>query len=116
MGKNKLIIIDADRNSAPLLNNFYIDSAYAAIDKLSYEYPNFGKWYYEKIVPGLFSGERKILVNLIDNTISAVAILKDTADERKICTIRVHPLFRRQGVGKMLIGKSFELLGTDKPI
>ena len=37
-------------------------------------------------------------------------------NEKKICTLRVIPQYRNNGVGKSLFEKSFEILGTDKPL
>lgn len=116
MKESKLLTIDENICHDGFLTTAIIDSAFNAISPLSFEYPNFHNWYYDKVVPGLFSRERKLLVYCVDDKISGVVILKDSGEEKKICTIRVHPAFRRQGIGKKMIEESFELLDTAHPV
>jgi ribosomal protein S18 acetylase RimI-like enzyme len=78
-------------------------------------YPRFDQWYSSKVEPGLQSGERKILLRYSNSTLAGIAILK-TAEERKLCCLRVLPGFQGSGIGLRLFGDAFELLGSDKPL
>ena len=79
------------------------------------EYNNFREWYYEKVVPGLASGERLIYAVMDNETVAAVLILKN-ADEKKICTLRVAENYRNQGIATALLKIAFKELQCAKPI
>lgn len=93
---------------------------------LEKNYPNIMKWYITKVVPGLDSGEREIILacrifkNLKNGTyhlkILGYVILKKTLEEKKICTFRVKEQYQHKGIGKKLLEASFEFLGTRKPM
>lgn len=48
--------------------------------------------------------------------LTGIAILKNTNREKKICTFRVFPKYREQGIGSMLLNICFKYLGTTKPL
>ena len=64
----------------------------------------------------IFSGKREILFSIIDDYISGIAILKNTPEERKICTLRVVDKFQHRGVAQVLVRNSFDFLDTEKPL
>lgn len=75
------ILITHERQS------FNKDILYSKIEYLNSIYPDFKDWYYNKVIPGLESGDRIIIT---DQTYSTVVILK--VSEGKICTfINKHP-------------------------
>jgi hypothetical protein len=86
------------------------------LSNLSEYYPGFGQWYAHKVVPGLKTGERKILLRYIDNRIAGIAILKSTSEEKKLCCLRVLPDFQGSGVGIRLFAESFKHLETEQPL
>jgi hypothetical protein len=89
---------------------------FAKIAILKKSYPKLREWYFKKVVPGLFDGTRTFILELRDGQIAGVAILKDTVNEKKICTISVEDAFKSKGMGFRLFEKSMLLLKSDKPL
>lgn len=80
-------------------------------------YPDWNDWFFNKFIPGLKNGSRKIVVacNNLDNPLG-VALLKDTEEEKKICCLFVRENCRRKGIANNLLKKSFAVLKTNKPL
>lgn len=93
----------------------YVYLAYKKTSKLRLEYPEYREWYFNKVVPGLNALERDIILVLNECEILGVSIIKDS-NEKKICTFRIDEKYQRQGIGKLLFEKSFEILNCEKPI
>lgn len=92
---------------------------YETIEFLSSDYPKHKEWYFKKQLPAINTGERNILFvrNPHDyNEIIAMACLKKTEDEKKICTIYVKDEYRGLGIGTKIIDASLNWLGTTKPL
>ncbi len=84
---------------------------------LSRLYPEFRDWFSQKVVPGIFTGERSLLVELRDDSIAGVAIIKDDGIEQKLCCLRVSTEFQKKGgVGYRLFERSMEELDTRYPL
>lgn len=83
---------------------------------LSGFYPEFNSWLYNKMIPGIVSGERSILLEHRRGTLSGLAILKNSEFEQKLCCLRVLPEFQGSGVGLRLFERAFELLNNDRPL
>ena len=83
---------------------------------LEKEYPSFERWYYRKVVPGLAKHEREVYVYMVDQVIAAVMILKNSATEKKICTLRVRNEYQKCGIGSELIRLAQNCLKTDYPV
>lgn len=79
-------------------------------------YPDFDEWLLDKVIPGIYSGERTAVVELRDSAVAGLLIVKHTDNERKLCTLRVRPDFECRGLGVRLFEAAFELLGTDRPL
>lgn len=78
-------------------------------------YPAFDMWYFQKVIPEARLGKREILSEVRDGKIVAIAILKNTLQEKKICTLRVSEEFKNKGLGIRLFQRAFQVLQTDKP-
>jgi hypothetical protein len=89
---------------------------FSNIAHLEQSYPDFGGWYSRKVVNGLVNGSRSFIIELRDGKMAGVAILKDTLNEKKICTISVADEFKAKGLGYRLFEKSMRVLDTDKPL
>lgn len=95
----------------------YYEMIFQFVRKLSWEYPDFLKWYKKlfknenKLKP-----EREIIVCESNFMIAGLAILKSDSQEKKICTLRVDKRFQRQGIGTKLVELSLEWLEEDLPI
>lgn len=89
------------------------------LSDLEIEYPFFLKWLHKVFCELQITEERIILVYCNDSNIFEImglAILKNTIEERKICTLRVLPKYRRQGIGTCLLRKSTEVLNDPYPL
>jgi len=107
--------IDFNRDS-----NYYLNSIQKELCSLIHIskvwYPDIFYWYFHKFVPGINDGSRNILIYIVDNKLAGIALLKNGAEEKKICTFRVKYDFRNNGIGKKLFEKCLETLDTDKPV
>lgn len=89
------------------------------LSDLQLEYPFFLVWLH-KVFEELRISEKRIILICCDSDnvfdIKGVAILKNTLEERKICTLRVLPPYRHQGIGTLLLKKSIEILKDQYPL
>ncbi len=83
---------------------------------LNIEYPGFHSWFQNNVIPDLETKKKEIITIMYGEYIAGVSILKNTCDEKKICTIRIGKHFRGQGLGKQLIEISLMELNTDRPM
>ena len=75
-------------------------------------YDNYADWYKKTFIPGLKNGERGYIVAKEDKgQVIGCALLKNTADEKKICTLFVRSDWRGRGVGTELMKSSLQILG-----
>lgn len=97
-------------------------------------YPGHFAWIDEKFLPNLHNRTRGYSFSVdygspvrVQNRLhkgqmldsyhlSGCSLLKNTADEKKICCLFVDPAYRNQGIASQLIKNSFEILRTDKPL
>ena len=91
-------------------------------DMLSFlkkDYPYFYNWYNGKVVNKKDNGSRNIYIATpVDNSnvIAGVLILKDTKEEKKICTLCVMEAYRGNGIGSSFVELAIEVLKTNKPM
>jgi len=110
------------------MNSFIINKETSADYKFSYfaqirkflsgltcNYPHFEEWL-EHVLDMTGTDERTIIICEHDKRIAGLAILKNTNDEKKICTIRVAEAYRRQGIGTFLINEARKILHEDYPL
>lgn len=86
------------------------------LSDLEQYYPGFESWYVNKVCPDIITNQRKILIRKLNGEIIAVAILKRSAEEKKICTFRVAESARRKGVGTELMRESLYWLQSNNPL
>jgi N-acetylglutamate synthase-like GNAT family acetyltransferase len=91
----------------------YYELIYSYLKDAETYYPEFRKWYTEKVIPGLFFADRELIIENRDNNIAGIAIIKK--EENKLCTLRITDNFQNKGIGLKLFEKSFESLNTEKP-
>ena len=60
--------------------------------------------------------EKQILMIQDEKYIKVVSIIKNTQEEKKICTLRVMEKYQNRGIGLRLFEKSFETLQTRFPL
>jgi hypothetical protein len=87
---------------------------YDAVRHFDRYYPDFEAWFWQKVVPGLHDGTRRLETVVRDGELAGLTILKD-ADERKVCTLWVADRFVGTGMGIRLLRDSARSLGG-KPL
>lgn len=100
----------------PTLLNDFLQLVEQDAKFLSASYPSFDNWLLQKVVPGISTGERTVVIEYRSSTPVGILIVKHTAEERKLCTLRVRPHFENKGLGLKLFEAAFELLETDRPL
>ena len=113
------MVIQIIRRGDPVFLESLKDSLRSFLSDLGNEYPFFLAWL-DKVFYELSVSDRRIIILSKESdgfeSILGVAILKNTQEERKICTLRVAEEYRRQGVGTALLEKSIKILGDSKPL
>lgn len=99
------------RNFSKAVNEIYLASDYNHL-----QYPGYCKWFYGKNIPRVITGTGEILFYLDGLELVGLAILKRDIEEAKICTFMVREEYQKCGFGKALLERSFDYLGTDKPL
>ena len=101
---------------------FFIDVFSITVEKLYNElkeaaifYPNFKYWFYSKVITDILEDKRRILLEIRNNEIAGIAIVKNTPEEKKLCTLRVTNKYQNKGIGLKLFERAFEELNTSKP-
>ncbi|NBA84044.1 GNAT family N-acetyltransferase [Pseudomonas putida] len=73
-------------------------------------YPGFKNWLYFTFRAGMINNQRKIIVAHQNGEVAGLSLLKNTVEEKKICTFYVLPEFRGYGLGGDLMSKSLQIL------
>lgn len=79
-------------------------------------YPLFDAWFASKVLPGIRTGERTLLIEERNSVAVGLLILKHTSSEKKLCTLRVRPHFESKGLGVRLFQTAFQFLETERPL
>ena len=75
-------------------------------------YPDSATWFRETFLSGLRKAERLYIVaRTEEKALAGFALIKNTPDEKKICTLFIKPEFRKRGIGKRLILQALAELG-----
>jgi len=88
----------------------------ADADFLRSSYPHFDYWLTSKVLPGIHTGERTLLLEQRETSVVGLLILKHTAAEKKLCTLRVRPHYESKGLGVRLFQSAFAILETERPL
>lgn len=91
-------------------------AVFDALSHLEKTYPGFGRWYWEKVVPGLGDGTRMALQATRGGAVEAVMIAKRTPGERKLCTLWTSERVRGEGVGAALLSEALDWLQDPSPL
>lgn len=91
-------------------------SALPFIQSLNQYYPDIEYWYVNKVVPGIVTGNDKLLIARDkDFRIAGIALGKVSAEESKLRCVRVHPDFQQSGLGIRLIDGMLDLIEERQP-
>lgn len=93
-----------------------LEKLYNVTKELELDYPNHYHWFHEKFCKELDGKVREIIFCLDNETPIGIIFLKNSKDEKKICTIYVEKEYRNIGIGTHLLLKSFTFLNTTKPL
>lgn len=75
-------------------------------------YPQYSTWFKEKFLPDLKNKKRMYIVAQDESgKLVGCVLIKNTEEEKKICTLLVHPDYRKQGVGEKLMEQTLSELG-----
>ena len=75
-------------------------------------YPQHSTWFKEKFLTGLKNKERiYIVAQDEEGKLAGCVLIKKTEEEKKICTLFVHPDYRKQGLGGKLMEQTLSELG-----
>ena len=94
----------------PLYRQVY--SLTQAVEK---SYPHYKNWYENVFLSGLKRGERGMILAFEKEQLLGCALIKNVPQEKKLCTLFVHPDFRGQGIGEKLLHIVIDELGQ-KPL
>ncbi len=106
-------LLKAERNKS---FSKLVAESYMITDWICEDYPLHCEHFYCKYVPGIYDGEREIISAYVGGKIAATTFLKKDKEEKKICTLYVKPDYQKQGIATKIVEKSFEWLGTTKPL
>ena len=83
-------------------------------------YPDFQQWLNGKVLPEVSKNpdQREVILPLSPDRKVAVgfAIVKNTFDEKKICSFYILPQYQHLGYGSTLMEECFRYLGTTTPL
>lgn len=94
----------------------FADVVYSELKSAELYYPNFKDWYYSKVVPDILLNNRSLLIEQRQKDIAGIAIIKNTIQEKKLCTLKIIDHYQNRGIGLKLFEKTFEALETTKPL
>jgi hypothetical protein len=111
---------EPSKSAAPAPTAFILltsleQEALAFLLPLSEDYPDFELWFRTKVVSGLRLGTRKIIRIERRETLVGIGIVKKEEAEKKICTVRIDPLYFGRGLGLKIFDSCLLWLNTDKP-
>ena len=80
----------------------HLEQLFYTVEALEKEYPQFDRWYFERVIPDVLLGVRVVYTVDIFGDHAGILILKNS-DEKKICTLRVQTPYQGMGIGNYLI-------------
>lgn len=88
---------------------------YFVTDHLRKDYPNHQEWFFNKHLPEV-GKNREVFFVRIYNNVYGVAFVKNTKEEKKICTFYIMEHARNIGIGRALMKTAMQYLQTTKPM
>lgn len=111
-------IVCIDRNSPERLLCPLLTRIRNMLADLEINYPFFSKWLERVFIELRNSNKRKLLLAVEGDllTIVGIAILKNSEEEKKICTLRVSRDYQRRGIGTALLKRAIQELDDPLPL
>ena len=79
------------------------DELRSELDVISNFYPGFPDWFDGKFLPGLATEERRVFAIVSTENVAAIALVKCTHHEHKLCTVYVSKPYRGLGLSSALL-------------
>jgi hypothetical protein len=111
-----MILNQSSISHDPLIVTQTLQLLGADLEFLRSSYPNFEHWFTSKVIPGIYTGERTLILEQRESSVVALMILKHTDTEKKLCTLRVRPHHESKGLGVRLFHTAFDILETERPL
>ena len=92
-----------------------VNELYQLTDFNNSQYPNYMEWFFGKNIPRIIRGEGDVLFTLDGLSVQGLIVMKNTTEEKKLCTFMVDECYRKQIIGTNLLEEAFKYLKTDKP-
>lgn len=87
------------------------------IKQLEEHYPETEKWFDKVRAEIIADTGIRDLITVVDGVkVVGMAILKNTEEEKKVCSIMVSPEHSNKGIGKLILDMAFIILGTKHPL
>jgi len=106
--------IKTERSFLPEHKALYKD-VFDLTHSIAQTYPDYSRWYHQTFLEGLKKGNRALIMAEEKGKLVGVALVKNTPQEKKLCTLFVRPENRRQGIGQRLLAQVLQELGQ-KPL
>jgi hypothetical protein len=90
-------------------------AAMSVVVGLEQDYPGFGEWYVNKVVPDVCSGDGVLVLAEQHGSIVGMGVGRRGASPKLRC-IRVVPSMAGRGIGIHLVDKVLDGIGCDKPL
>lgn len=84
------------------------------LNSLDRYYPDINHWYVNKVIPGIYTGDDKILLATEGQHVVGIALGK-TGEETKLRCIRVVPEYQGSGLGIRIIDRMLDVLEDPAP-
>jgi len=88
---------------------------YFLIKDLDNYYPNFDKWYFNKFIPSVLTGNDAAIVMQKNNEIIGISLIKKSKEENKLRALRILKRYQKKGYGLYLLDKSLKELDDPLP-
>ena len=93
-----------------------LDKIFNLTKPINDTYSSHNDWLENKFIPNIQKGDRVYIVSLNENgDLTGCSLLKDTKQEKKICTLFVDSKYRHQGIASALMNESVKVL-DGKPL
>jgi len=102
--------------SNEIISFIYFKNILSLLENFKNEYPDIKQWFYKKVLKGIKTKNRTIILKIYNSKLCGLAILKHNNKEKKICTLYVKENFRNRKLGTELVEQSLYILNCDKPL
>ena len=92
-------------------HKYLYDDIYKMTQSIGNTYPKYKDWYYNTFIEDLKKGNRAYIIATHHMILTGCCLMKNTPNEKKICTFFVKPEYRRHGIGTEMMHAAFSEVG-----